>query len=98
VAATGQAVLDPDVAIWNHSAGRIAGKVKVFGAVVPAVRPSPKTEGFARNSPGPSGFRSAGAHSVEPLIRTTGTDVALLLVDRLTDRETELLPDNNIRV
>jgi hypothetical protein len=98
VTATGQAVLDPDVAIWNHSAGRIAGKVKVFGAVVRGVRPRPKTEGFARNSPGPSGFRSAGARGVEPLVRTTGTNFALLLADRLADRETELFPDNNIMV
>jgi hypothetical protein len=76
----------------------IRGKVEAFGAVVPVVRPSPKAEGFATNSPGPSGFRAEGARFVEPLARTTGTNFALLLADRLTARETELLPDSNIMV
>jgi len=76
----------------------IRGKVEGFGVVVPIVRPRPKAEGFAANSPGPSGFRAVGARFVEPLARTTGTNFALLLADRLPARETELLPDSNIMV
>jgi len=108
----------------------IRGKVEGFGpfdfrsGVVPVVRPSPKAEGFAVNSPGHrsptgftcerttgamnlcrfakanrrGGFRAADARFVEPLARTTGTNFALLLADRLAARETELLPDKDIMV
>ena len=80
----------------------IGGKVEGFVAGRTGCTAKTKAEGFAPNPPGPSGFRAAGARCVEPLARTTGTNFALLLAangaDRLTARETELFPDNNIMV
>ena len=51
----------------------------------------PKTAGNGPNRPGPSGFRPAGARSVEALVRSPATHRALLLADLRTGRETELI-------
>ena len=68
---------------------RICGKVEGFGDGRTGSTSEPKPEGFAANSPGPSGFRAAGAHFVGLLGRCPASTIATLLVDRLADRETE---------
>jgi hypothetical protein len=76
----------------------ICGKVEGFGEGRSGTTSEPNTEGFDANSPGPSGFRAAGAHFVGPLGRCPTSAFAALRVDRLAVRETELLPDSNIMV
>jgi hypothetical protein len=76
----------------------ICGKVEGFGEGRSGTTSEPNTEGFGANSPGPSGFRSAGAHVVGSLGRTAGTAFATLRVDRLAGRETELMQSNPIMV
>ena len=74
----------------------ICGKVEGFGDGRTGSTAEPKPEGFDANAPGPSGFRSAGAHFVGSLGRTAGTTFATLRVDRLAVRETELTIPNLI--
>jgi hypothetical protein len=76
----------------------ICGKVEGFGEGRSGTTSEPDTEGFAANSPGPLGFRAAGAHFVGPLGRCPTSAFAALRVDRLAARETELFPDKNIMV
>ena len=64
-------------------------KVEGFGEGRGGATVEPKTEGFAPNSPGPPGFRAAGAHGVGSLGRSHATAIASLLVDRPPARETE---------
>jgi hypothetical protein len=76
----------------------ICGKVEGFGEGRSGTTSEPKTEGFDANSPGPSGFRAAGAHFVGPLGRCPTSTFATLRVNRLAIRETELFPDKKIMV
>jgi hypothetical protein len=69
----------------------ICGKVEGFGEGRTGSTSEPKPEGFDANSPGPPGFRAAGAHFVGSLGRTSGTTFATLRVDRHAVRETELM-------
>jgi hypothetical protein len=57
-------------------------KVKGFGEGRGGATAKPKTEGFGPNSPGPPGFRAAGAHRAGSLGRSPATAIAPLLVDR----------------
>ena len=77
---------------------RICGKVEGFGDGRTGSTSEPKSEGFATNSPGPSGFRAAGAHFVGSLGRTAGTPFATLRVGRHAVRETELMQSSLIMV
>jgi hypothetical protein len=52
----------------------ICGKVEGFGDGRTGGTAEPKPEGFATNSPGPSGFRAADAHFVGPLGRWNPID------------------------
>jgi hypothetical protein len=74
----------------------ICGKVEGFGEERSVTTSKPKPEGFDANSLGPSGFRAAGAHFVGSLGRTAGTTFASLRVDRLADRETELIQSSHM--
>ena len=74
----------------------IRAKVEGFGAVVLVARPSPKTEGFGPNSPGPKGSRwrtpaLSGGSPDEP-----HRAFAAFLADRLAIGETELIQPNRI--